>query len=162
MGAPRTLSPSSTEGGQVIIKGAHVLIVIPLLVPDLGVDPVVRLLQCVLFLGFILLEGNLQRILDLGGFLQVSLDNFYALLDDPLEGFDHGWVHYCKENTNVVLGLVLPEPHDRHQNVLTQPEFELSPVLMSVYKLLLASELKGGLPAEDSLTLKLVRVFRDI
>jgi len=105
--ASRRLSSSSTKGGHAVIKGAHVLIVMPLLVSNPGVDPVVRLLQGVLHLGFILLEGDLQRILDLGlGFLQGGLDSFYTLLDDPLEGFDHGWVHCCEKNTNVVLGLV--------------------------------------------------------
>jgi len=130
--APGQLSPSSTEGGHAVIKGAHVLIVMPLLVSNLGVDPIVCLLQGVLYLGFIFLKGDLQRILDLDlGLLQDSFDSFYALFDDPLEGFDHGWVHCCEENANVVLGLVLPGPHGGRQNVLTRLEYESSLVFAS-------------------------------
>jgi len=114
-----------------------------------------------MYVGFILLECGLQRILDLGlGFPQGGSDNLYALLDDPLEGLHHGWVHCCKENTNVVLGLVLPGPHGGRQNVLTRPEFDSSPVLRSAYEPPPASEPKGGPPAEDSPTLKSVRVLR--
>jgi len=133
----------------------------PLLVSDPGVDPVLRLLQGLLYLGFILLECGLQRILDLGlGFPQGSSDSLYALLDDPLEGLHHGWVHCCKENTNVVLGLVLLKAHGGYKNVLTRPEFDSSPVLRSVYESSSASKPKDGPPTEDSPTLKSVKVFR--
>jgi len=97
----------------------------PLLVSDPGVDPVLRFLQGVLHLGFILLEGGLQRDLDLGlGLPEGGLDSLYALLDDPLEGFQCGWVHPCKEKVNVVLGLVLPGRHGGRQMFL--PDLSLS------------------------------------
>jgi len=158
VGALGRLSPSSTEGGHAIIESAHVLILMPLLVSDLGVNPVLHLLQGVLYLGFILIECGLQRILDLGlGFPQGGSDSLY---DDPLEGLHHGWVHCCKENTNVVLGLVSPRPHGGRQNVLTRPEFDSPPMLRSAYESSPATEPKDGPPAEDSSTLKSVRVFR--
>jgi len=65
MGILEWLSSASLVGGHLIIEGMHVFIMVPLLVTELGIDPVVCRLESVLYIGFTLLEGSQQNILDL-------------------------------------------------------------------------------------------------
>ena len=110
------------ERGYLIIEGPHVLIIVPLLVAKPSVDCIVRCLEGVLDIGLTLLEGGLQSILDHDLTLpQYRLHSIDTLLDNSLEGFDHGWVHFChcsRERETGGPGISFTGLHSGHQMFL--------------------------------------------